>query len=378
MKIVLYSLMLRSHFFFIFFVVLFDSWSAFAIDKEPVIGIFTYQVKGVKPWDDDSVHSGITGSEEAVIYLSRSLARCGFQIVVFNDHPDHSPHAKPGRNPRYVKSFEDLDLHLDAAVSWRNPYIAEELKKKAAKVYFWPHDTPPAERIDDKYVNGFDDVFWLSEWQRAVWIKTNSNFAKFTHIFGNGIDTKQFRSLKPRKNLYSCVYGSNYGRGLELLLNIWPKVKDRFPQATLDIYYGWNHWGLLSEEKEKKLKKLIEQQRILGVREWGCVGHEELTRAYETCSIWTYPCISAETFCITALRAQFAGLYPVIIEGSALTETVRYGVKCSKREEYLDLLLTTMENIEQVSLNERQAMREFISKEYTWDVIAKKWKEVID
>ncbi len=36
--------------------------------------ISTFAVKGVKPWDPDSIKQGITGSEEAVIYMSQKLA----------------------------------------------------------------------------------------------------------------------------------------------------------------------------------------------------------------------------------------------------------------------------------------------------------------
>src|SRR5262249_46369082 len=103
-----------------------------------------------------------------------------------------------------------------------------------------------------------------------------------------------------------------------------------------------------------------------------------LNRAYEKASLWTYPCILPETFCITALRAQKAGAVPVIIEGTALPETVRHGYKCSTQEDYLATLTKAMNEAPKITLNERRKMGDFIDKEFTWEVLAKRWGDLFE
>lgn len=346
-------------------------------DNQKSIGIFTYRSSAVKPWDPDSIKSGITGSEEAIIYMSEQLVRLGYKVIVFGDPPENSAYVKTEANPRYVGLEFDDGTHFDVAVAWRSPDMADVLRKRASAVYLWPHDTF-YWRLSSFQINGFDDVFWMSQWHRKQWISVNPGFVKFNNIFGNGISPEQFKPVHERANPYSCIYGSNYARGLEILLDIWPDVKRQFPRATLDIYYGWQHWGLLTPEKEATMRKQIAELASLGVIDHGLVGHEELNRAYEQTSLWTYPCTAPETFCITALRAQMAGAVPVIIEGSALGETVRNGYKCTKQEEYLGTLLKAMQEVDKITVADRQKMGEFVLKEYTWKVLAEKWKKLFD
>ncbi len=343
--------------------------------QQQTIGIITYKVPRIMPWDPDTIQRGITGSEEAVIYVSQKLADLGYKVIVFADPPAHSRHSSLSANPRFVSLDRPFHGSIDIAVSWRMPHIANELKKHVPKVYFWPADTND-RRLSKEMIEAFDDVLWISEWQREQWISVNPEFARFTSVFGNAINPEEFSDPVERENPYSCIYGSNYARGLEILLDIWPAVKEQYPRATLDIYYGWQHWGCLSPEKEAKMRQQI--PRLTDVCEHGLVGHPELNCAYSKASFWTYPCIMPETFCTTAIRAQMGGAIPVVIEGSALSETVRHGYRCEDPKEYLSTLLTAMSGAETISLNDRKKMRNFILQEYTWEKIAAGWKELFE
>ena len=342
---------------------------------QQTVGIITYKVPGLKPWDPDTIHRGITGSEEAVIYVSQKLAAIGFKVVVFGDPPPDSVHSSSISNPRFMSLDRPYPGSLDIAISWRMPHIAKELKRHVPKVYFWPADTMD-RRLPKEMIEAFDGVLWLSEWQRKQWMSINPAFADFTSVFGNGINPEDFQDVQERENPYSCIYGSNYARGLEIMLDIWPAVKEQYPQATLDIYYGWQHWGCLSPEKEEKMREQI--PRLKDVCDHGLVGHLELNRAYGQASFWTYPCIRPETFCITAIRAQMSGAIPVIIEGSALSETVKHGYKCHDRNAYLSTLISAMSAAKSIGLDDRRKMKEFILQEYTWEKIAAGWQKLFN
>ena len=109
------------------------------------MGIFTIPHVGMTAWDPDSIASGITDAEEAVIYISQKLVKLGCKVLVFGDPPKDSKHSLPGANPRFV----ELNLHdalskpgseslpkIDIAISWRIPIIAELLHSCAKKGYY--------------------------------------------------------------------------------------------------------------------------------------------------------------------------------------------------------------------------------------------------
>lgn len=343
--------------------------------NQKTIGIFTYH--GPLIWDLNSINQGIVGSEEAVIYMSQELAKLGYQVTVLGTPPINSPYRQKNANPRFIAVEEEPDLNFDIAISWRQPFNALQLKKRAKEVYLWPHDTYH-NPLSESQIQAFDDVLWLSDWQRKQWISVNPSFEKFTKIFGNGLMPEQFGEVKVRENPHSCIYGSNYARGLEVLLKVWPNIKKQFPNATLDIYYGWQHWGLMSYEKEQELKTLVKEYSKLDVRENGLVGHQELAEAYKKASVWAYPCWGWETFCITALKAQLAGAIPAIIEGSALPETVKHGFSCKTVAEYEETLVKALKHAENISLEERKKYGDFILQNFTWQMIAKKWSELFE
>jgi glycosyltransferase involved in cell wall biosynthesis len=343
------------------------------LSAQQSIGIFTGPTNAIGEWDPES--KGLPGSEESVVFISQELADLGYQVVVFGSPPATSRHCAPDANPRWVRYDSNDGTVFDVAIAWRLPYAAQELRARGKSVYLWPWDTLWLP-VTQEQATAWDDVLWVSDWQREQWVSVNPAFAKYTNIFYAGIMPEQFQPVTERKNPYSCIYGSNYARGLEVLLDVWPKVKERFPQATLDIYYGWQSWGDLSPATEAKLRDQI--AKLPGVQEHGRVDHETLNRAYERSSFWTYPCTYPETFCITALRAQLCGAVPVIIDGSNVTSIVRGGYHCKGREEYLGTLLAAMEQAEKITIDQRQQQGEFIRNDFTWKAVAARWKQRFD
>jgi glycosyltransferase involved in cell wall biosynthesis len=344
----------------------------FSLLDAKTVKIYTQPIVGMTPWDADSVQTGINGPEEAVVYMSQALANLGYQVVIVGFPPENSRHSDSQANPRYINDSQDDLQPVDIAISWRNPAIATVLKNYAKQVYFWPHDTAN-QVFSEEFYSGFDDVLWLTEWQRNQWVAVNPGFAKYTKIFGNGINPEQVPPVTERKNPYACIYYANYGKGLEHLLNAWPTIKLMFPLATLDIYFGWQNWGMLTAEKEAFMRTQIDVYEILGVKEHGKVGHKELGEAFAKASFWTFPCTAPEVFCMTALRAQMTGCVPVVMQNTALQETVQHGYNCHDLSEYFGALLTAFRQAEKITLEERKNMQGFVLENYTWKQLAERW-----
>jgi glycosyltransferase involved in cell wall biosynthesis len=126
-------------------------------------------------------------------------------------------------------------------------------------------------------------------------------------------------------------YFSAYYRGLECLLKLWPDIRKEVPDATLDIYYGWQSWDALEGANGRAFKAriltLLDELKDHGVTEHGRVSHEDLAKVMKQTAVWAYPTEFYEIHCITALKAQEAGCWPVVTNVGALAETVVTGDK---------------------------------------------------
>ena len=117
------------------------------------------------------------------------------------------------------------------------------------------------------------------------------------------------------KRKHSAGYFSSYDRGLECLLHLWPKIQ--VPDATLDIYYGWNSFDKMFADNPDGMKwkwgviRLLSENKERGVTEHGRVSHEELARRMNEIEVWLYPTQFTEIHCITALKTAEADMHQV-------------------------------------------------------------------
>jgi hypothetical protein len=161
----------------------------------------------------------------------------------------------------------------------------------------------------------------------------------------NGIYPEHFDQVVER-NPFKVVYGSIYDRGLSQLLEAWLRVKAAVPEAHLTVFYGFESTRARSFRSDPPTDQdLLEigtqlafwiyrrameaAMRRASAQHLGRIGHLEVARQFLSAGIWAYPTASAETSCITAMKAQAAGAVPVVIPSGALDETVEFGVKTS-------------------------------------------------
>lgn len=178
-------------------------------------------------------------------------------------------------------------------------------------------------------------------------------------------------------------YQSSYDRGLIYLLEMWPKIREKYPEAELWIAYGWETFmSAFADNPERmswkeKMDKLMAQP---GITHYGRVGKKKLQELRKQCQIWAYPTDFSEINCIGALEAQYDGCVPCVIDYAALKETVQSGVKVTCeivdkecQDEYLKSLLDLMGD-EQKQEAERIKGKEF-AEQFTWDKVANSWYE---
>lgn len=348
----------------------------FGVNKPKRVAIYCGNT--AETWSPKSVGYGVGGSEEAVINLTAELAKMGWNIEVFCDCDFPGIYG----GVEYKNTWEyDKSVKYDIFVAWRVSNYLDIAPMSGEKRFLWLHDFSKMEYFNQKRLDTVDKIFVLSNYHRNnLPLIPDKKF----YITSNGIDIKHF-PLNSFKIKNKCIYASSPDRGLDILLELWPEIIKEIPDATLDIYYGFtktfddrykDNQGMMKFKME-----MMEKMKQKGITYYGMVGHEELAKAYLASEWWLYPTHFTEISCITAMKAQAAGCYPITTDLAALDETVQYGVKIKGNinEETVkgEYLKTVLEKIKAgYPADDCKAMSNWALNKFDWSNIAKDWNRL--
>lgn len=135
--------------------------------------------KGYEEWGPHTLDRGMGGSEEAVVYLSRELAKLGYNVTVYAEFEGSD------RGVTYLP-WKEINVrdHFNIFVSWRAPQYLEKIRAKVKLADI--HDVLPEQTIKN-----YPDVTYLvkSAYHRALYPEVPDDKFK---IIGNGIVKGQF------------------------------------------------------------------------------------------------------------------------------------------------------------------------------------------
>lgn len=353
------------------------------VDKPESTGkdLAIYCGNTIVDWDASSeLEGGIGGSEEAVINITRLLAKKGWNVTVYN-RPKNAGKNLDGVTFAHFTDFNPKDK-WDVFISWRMPSVLNATIN-AKKKYVWLHDCTPQDMFTPEILNNLDKIIVLSKYHRSLYPEIPED--KFIYS-GNGINPEHFAE-PVKKNPFYCIYTSAPDRGLECLLGMWPKIKAAVPEAELHWFYGWETFDELHKDNEKmqqykaKMKSLLNQP---GVFEEGRVDHPTIAKKYQEAQLWLYPTQFTEIYCITSDKAQAGGALPVTTNVAALDERVKYGLKFDtsaiytdekQQQDYVEKVIHLLTNPAEVE-EERRGMTEYALGECTWQRIADQWGNI--
>jgi glycosyltransferase involved in cell wall biosynthesis len=280
------------------------------------------------------------GSEQILIDVAEGMARRGWEVTVFNTCGERIIVI---RGVRYIPVKKIRPLHFyDVMILWRDERLAS-LDLRCDKAYLWMHNLVDACRLSNELCKGVAAVIALSKFHRGTMTALTEDKAWVTR---NAVTIKPRAVSVPRKR--RCIYASAPDRGLELLLQLWPLIRERVPDAELEIYYGWSTWEFFNggnpwaRQWRRRIERLMVQPGVTTT--FPRIGPDELRDRFSACAVWLYPTEFEETSCINAMLAQVYGAIPVTCAVGALSETVRWG----------DLLAST------AIYSQRTAQNEFI------------------
>lgn len=340
--------------------------------KDNEVTIYCGEI-GLEDWAYPSILTGIGGSEEAVINLSRELTDLGYKVTVYNRCGDM---AGEYAGVTYLPSYELNPNNIyNIFISWRDPI---PLTVVAAKTrWLWLHDVPQADTYSEAVIKNIDKIVVLSEYHRSLLPNVPDDKI---FISRNGVDLKYF-DKEVERDSKRVIYTSSPERGLETFIEIASKVKAEVPDAKFECYYGWqNLENARGSDKElmvwvSELKSKIKE---LDIPDFIRLSHKQIVEKMMSSGIWFYPTDFPEISCIAAMKAQIAGAIPICSDYAALSETVFSGNKISFKNDVPDTEKLTTILIDYLKNPEKQdAIREKMMSEardkFSWADVAKDW-----
>lgn len=280
-----------------------------------------------KNWDPKG-DSRISGSEYMVINLAAEFYKKGYRVFI-------------------IGSFEEIMLNIDNQCIYNGieyidyKYFSEFALKyvidiliisrytsnlvyydNIKSVYLWVHDILPI--IDETncfqiHKEKFKKIISISKWQKDNIIRKLNIPEERIIVSRNAIYEKRFKE-NIEKIPFRFIYTSDPSRGLTNLINLIPKIKERYPLTILEVF-------VIRENIEYDTLKKIELLDYVSIN--GRVCQKQLAIEFLKSDIFFYPTDFKETYCISVLEAMCSKCLVVTVKLAALTEIVQgKGVLC--------------------------------------------------
>lgn len=348
-------------------------------------------------WGPTSLITGLGGSEEAVVFLTRELLKLGYWVEVYGDPSpqdlstlEQADQERVRWYPHYAYDLDDT--RVDIFVAWRY-HISMAMGTMARKRFLWMHDLPPQDaRQSIELLRHADGIVCLSAFHASAFPAQLQS--KIT-IVANAVDRSFV--VDGENHATRFVYGSSPSRGLHTLLKAWPRIRKQLPTAELRVFYGFTPGFLNWGEREMtnftdwmhEIKHLLANTR--GVHYVGLVNHAQLAEEYANAGFYLYPTTFSETSCISLMKAMANGAIPLTSRypRSALSETVDdfdLGPRPLQVQtidddpEWLELwiqsIIKAVDNKQQTT-RVRQRMKQFAREKYCWESMALQWHRVL-
>ena len=330
-------------------------------------------------WNSSTLNSkSLGGSEKAVIYLSRCFPK-NFDIYISGDiieeHVDNIKYIPREK----LQALLDKEKFHTIIVSRYISFFEEYLNWKCFQLVLYAHDVSfhsyPLKYNEDKLrdvIEMTDYVLCLTEWHKNILIQ-QYGFIKDANIkiINNGInlssfDTKELNDTTKIKNKF--VWSSCSNRGLNILLELWPKILEKLPTATLDIC-SYSYFP--ANDKDSDMKKIID--RFDSITHHGKLNTQRLYNLMKSSEFWVYTNTFPETSCITAMEMLMSEVICLYYPNAGLSETIgNYGIKVKRGNE--------IEEIINLNPTKKEKIRKK-GKEYaltcSWERRAQEWSTLL-
>ena len=332
-----------------------ESWFKHRLLKEKMLKLhvqdnskptaFFHVGLSAEKWTSDSVNTkGIGGRETSNICMAKEFQKLGWNVILFADCEGMDGDYDGLLNLDYTLFYDMCEIGKPDVVfiSLRTSIVDRDFPARLKVM--WVHDISFGNNLEDwpdylteERKGKFDKFFFMSQSQKDYIVPKYHISENKCYLSRSGILIDRFSSETTiERDRYRLIYTSSPDRGLERLLDFFGEIKERVPQATLDIYYGFQSTkGCAKSRSEEKLNKaevwiaqLVDKiERADGVTLHDRIPQDQLALEFQKSTIWAYPTHFWETMCLSALEASAAGCAVVTTRLAALETTVgEYGI----------------------------------------------------
>lgn len=347
-----------------------------------------------EPWDWSNPDTkGIGGSETSHIEMARRLSELGHSVTSYAPIP--SERAVLGPGGVFWHPFEHLQAAFPATtdnvfVIYRAPELIDFVPE-GAPCWLICQDVDyhrKGQELTSERIVKLTRLVALCETQGEYF--HNRYPGAPVSVSSNGIKRQLIEEIAkdpPERNPHRLMYASSPDRGMEYLLQVFPRLRELVPDAELHIYYGFDNIEKVIEYYGKKsgIAKNTERLRALlqqpGVTFHGRMGQPELLREWFKSALWVHPSNFTETSCITCMDAQACGVIPVTSPVWAIAENVQYGTFIDGNVKHpliqaryvLEAFKLLIDSQGQEEI--RGEMMEWARIHFDWDKFAHQWED---
>lgn len=342
-------------------------------------------------WDCNSyLDKGIGGSETCAGRLAQVAAEQGNSVCLYGD-PDM---AKIQADVEVIpwQEFKPEQEYFDLFISSRSlAPISDRLR--ARNILVWVHDIWLSQNptISEYHKNRVTKFICLSPWHRQFFNEHHKIPIDKIGIIPNGVNIeffpKSWDEAVANKNMHRLHYSSSPDRGLDNILYMMPFIKDKIPNISLHVFYGFFNWieaakSRSNQEELRQIENMGKQIAALGdsVVFHGRVNQPDLAKEWLKSGIWFQPTSFTETFCITAKEAQLSAT-PIVCSNLAALETTvgEYGTRVKwhpyskeARIEYIDHIIRLCSDRNLWNAASRQSFKGGEDQQISWP---KRWHD---
>jgi len=250
---------------------------------------------------------GAGGTEYSTIKLADYLFAEGYNVVVSGEVISDVCDGVVYTNIRELQENQHFDIVIATAYI-HYIKVLESLNISYDKSFFWIHNEEfypwyngeVLENNGRNYLldNRLTSVIAVSEYQKKLLENTYPEIKNKIIVIENAIDPYDWQDIDVPKYKNKFIYTSAADRGLKELLEIWPRIKDMIPEATL--WVATPPYGLEWYENYKGFYD--------GVHFVDNLSPKELYTQIKSSEYWVYPSKYIETFCITALEMMYGNV----------------------------------------------------------------------
>ncbi len=334
------------------------------------------------------------GSESAVVFMARELSRRGHRVQVFCNKEKETTDSLDCVAYNGVK-YHDLtewprfvsEGACDVFICCR--FLSGLVAPVNSKLNIvWNHDliTKPVAQQLMSLMYKIDRLFVLSEFHRQQFARHLEVPTDHYVVTRNGIDlelvVKAIEGVARDRN--RLIYTSRPERGLDILLRMWPTLKEKRPDLKLAVAFYENPGA------DAQMADYLHALRTLGeqlpdVHFLGALSKRELYREIAASGLLVYPATFPEVSCLTALEAAACGTPVVASRFCALKESVADGETGllipgdPHTDEYQCAFVETIVNLLEDDARWHQlsdAGKQRIASRYQWRQIAEEWETI--